>query len=131
MRAAIDSGDLGQIRFVRENERRPSAFPSAPPDPVSLWTPAEGSAKPWTKLAGFTHGAAMTNAVHEMDLMRWFAGSEPAAIYSESRITDPEGEVPDFLTCLVRFANGSIGASEIVNRLPPSSPDLPHARSDR
>jgi len=122
MRAAIDSGELGAIQFVRENERRPSAFPSAPPDPVSLWAPAEGSAKPWTKLAGFTHGAAMTNAVHEMDLMRWYAGSEPVAIYAESRITDPEGEVPDFLTCLVRFANGSTGGSEIVNRLPPDHP---------
>lgn len=64
----------------------------------------------------------MTNAVHEMDLMRWFAGSEPVAMYAESRITDSEGEVPDFLTCMVRFANGSTGASEIVNRLPPDHP---------
>src|SRR5215208_2459359 len=86
-----------------------------------MWTaPGQsGEAKPWTKLAGFTYGAAMTNAVHEMDLMRWFCGSEPVAVYAESRITDPEGEVPDFLTSLVRFANGSVGASEIVNRLPP------------
>ena len=30
--------------------------------------------------------------------------------------------MPDFLTSLVRFANGSVGASEIVNRLPPDHP---------
>jgi predicted dehydrogenase len=124
IRAAIDAGEVGIVRFVRENERRPSSFPAAPPDPVSMWmaTGQSGAEKPWTKLAGFTYGAAMTNAVHEMDLMRWFAGSEPAAVYAESRITDPEGEVPDFLTCLVRFANGSVGGSEIVNRLPPDHP---------
>jgi predicted dehydrogenase len=124
IRAAIDAGELGEVRFVRENERRPSAFPSAPADPVSMWTApdAAGVAKPWTKLAAYTYGAAMTNAVHEMDLMRWFAGSEPEAVYADSRITDPEGEAPDFLTCLVRFANGAVGASEIVNRLPPDYP---------
>jgi predicted dehydrogenase len=121
IKASLDAGEVGSVRFVRENERRPGAFPSAPPDPVSLWSaPGQtGAAKPWTKLAGYTHGAAMTNAVHEMDLMRWFCGSEPVAVYAESRSTDPEGEVPDFLTSLVRFANGSVGASEIVNRLPP------------
>jgi predicted dehydrogenase len=57
-----------------------------------------------------------------MDLMRWFAGSEPIAVYAESRITDPEGEVADFLTCLVRFAGGATGGSEIVNRLPTGHP---------
>jgi predicted dehydrogenase len=121
IKAAIDAGEVGTVRFVRENERRPGVFTAAPPDPVAMWTAAgkTGAQKPWTKLAGYTHGAAMTNAVHEMDLMRWFAGSEPVAVYAESRITDPEGEVPDFLTCLVRFANGATGGSEIVNRLPP------------
>lgn len=124
LREAIDSGQLGDVTFVRENERRPSAFPSAPPDPIAIWAPsgASGTSKPWTKQAAFTHGAAMTNAVHEMDLTRWYAGSEPVAIYAESRITDPEGEVPDFLTCMIRFANGTTGASEIVNRLPPDHP---------
>jgi predicted dehydrogenase len=121
LKAAIDSRDLGEVTFVRENERRPSAFPSAPPDPVRLWSPnaERGEKRPWIKLAGFTHGAAMTNAVHEMDLMRWFAGSEPVAVYAESRITDPEGEVPDFITCMIKFASGATGGSEIVNRLPP------------
>jgi predicted dehydrogenase len=124
IRAALDHGEIGEVRFVRENERRPAVFPSTQHETTPMWTPpgATGAAKPWTKLAAFTHGAAMTNAVHEMDLMRWFAGSEPVAVYAESRITDPEGEVADFLTCLVRFANGATGGSEIVNRLPTGHP---------
>jgi myo-inositol 2-dehydrogenase/D-chiro-inositol 1-dehydrogenase len=124
IKTVIAEGQLGDVRFVRENERRPAAFPSAPPDPVDMWAPVgeDGVARPWTKLAAFTRGAAMTNAVHEMDLMRWFAGSEPVAVFAESRITDPEGEVPDVLTCLVRFASGAVGASEIVNRLPADHP---------
>jgi predicted dehydrogenase len=124
MKAAVDSGEIGPVRFVRENERRPSSFPTAPPDPVAMWTPtsSSGRLKPWTKLAEFTHGAAMTNAVHEMDLLRWFARSEPVEVYAESRITDPEGEVADFLTCMIRFASGATGGSEIVNRLPPDHP---------
>ena len=51
--------------------------------------------------------------------MRWFAGSEPITVQAVSRVTDPEGEVADFLSCLVTFGNGVVGASEIVNRLPP------------
>ncbi|MCC6790480.1 MAG: Gfo/Idh/MocA family oxidoreductase [Thermomicrobiales bacterium] len=124
IRAALDRGEIGEVRFVRENERRPAVFPATGHETTPMWTPpgAGGAAKPWTKLAAYTHGAAMTNAVHEMDLMRWFAGSEPVAVYAESRITDPEGEVADFLTCLVRFASGATGGSEIVNRLPTGHP---------
>ena len=38
IKAAIDAGEVGTVRFVRENERRPSAFTAAPPDPVAMWT---------------------------------------------------------------------------------------------
>ena len=40
IRAALDAGEIGDVRFVRENERRPIAFPTAPPDPVAMWEPA-------------------------------------------------------------------------------------------
>src|SRR5215218_4850759 len=53
IKAVIDAGELGSVRFVRENERRPSALTSAPEDSVSMWSaPGQGgAAKPWTKLA--------------------------------------------------------------------------------
>lgn len=64
----------------------------------------------------------MTNAVHEMDLMRWFIGREPEAVFAESRVADPAATTPDVISILVRFEGGAIGASEIVNGLPPDHP---------
>lgn len=124
IRAAIDRGDIGEVRFVRENERRPRAMYEALDEPTDYWNPraGEGDNRPWISLAGYSQGAALTNAVHESDLIRWFVGAEAVAVYAESRITDPEGEVPDFLTCLIRFANGAVGGTEVVNRLPSNYP---------
>src|SRR5215218_3903572 len=124
IRAAIDRGEIGEVRFVRENERRPRAMYEALDEPTDYWNPraGEGDTRPWISLAGFSQGAALTNAVHETDLIRWFVGSEAVSVHAESRITDPEGEVPDFLTCLIRFANGAVGGTEVVNRLPSGYP---------
>jgi myo-inositol 2-dehydrogenase/D-chiro-inositol 1-dehydrogenase len=69
-------------------------------------------------MARFSQGAALTNAVHETDLARWFVGQEPASIYAEARITEPGAEVPDMLSYTVTFANGAVAAAEIVNQLP-------------
>jgi myo-inositol 2-dehydrogenase/D-chiro-inositol 1-dehydrogenase len=115
VRAAIDRGEVGAVRLVRENERRPRAMYSALKLPAGYWAPA---GKPWINAAGYTLGAALTNAVHETDLLRWFAGDEAESVYAESRISDPDGEVPDFITMTVRFRNGALGATEVVNRLP-------------
>jgi predicted dehydrogenase len=124
IRAAIDRGEIGAVRFVRENERRPRAMYEALAEPTDYWNPrsGEGDSRPWISLAGYSQGAALTNAVHETDLIRWFVGAEAVAVYAESRITDPAGEVPDFLTCLIRFANGAIGGTEVTNRLPSGYP---------
>jgi len=124
IREAIDRGAIGDVRFVRENERRPRSMYDALDEPTDYWNPraGEGDKRPWISLAGFSQGAALTNAVHETDLIRWFVGSEAVSVYAESRITDPEGEVPDFLTCLIRFANGAVGGTEVVNRLPSAYP---------
>lgn len=115
VRAAIDRGEIGAVRLVRENERRPRAMYAGLNLPSDYWAP---SGKPWIAAAGFTLGAALTNAVHETDLLRWFVGAEAESVYAESRISDPEGEVPDFIAMTVRFANGAVGATEVVNRLP-------------
>ena len=119
VRAAIDRGEIGAVRLVRENERRPRAMYDVLKLPSGYWEP-EGKA--WVRARGYTLGAALTNAVHETDLLRWFAGAEVESVYAESRITDPDGEVPDFITFTIRFRNGALGASEVVNRLPPGYP---------
>lgn len=102
VRAAIDSGAIafGAVRLVRENERRPRAMYSSLKLASDYWSP---TGKPWISVAGYTLGAPMTNAVHETDLLRWFAGSEAASVQAESRISDPEGEVSDYISITIRF----------------------------
>lgn len=124
IREAIDRGDIGEVRLVRENERRPIAMYTAQAGWSGYWAPdaGGGNARPWLEQAAYSQGAALTNAVHEMDLIRWFVGAEAVSVYAESRITDPNAEVPDFITASIRFANGALGATEVVNRLPPGYP---------
>lgn len=120
IRAAIDRGDIGEVRYVRENERRPRSMYDSLNLGTGYWTP-EGE-RPWLSMAQYSQGAALTNAVHETDLARWFVGQEPVSIYAESRITSPSAEVPDMLSYTVEFANGAIAAAEIVTQLPPGYP---------
>ena len=120
IRRAIDAGRIGEVRYFRENERRPRSMYDSLGLGTGYWHPADG--RPWLTMAQFSQGAALTNAVHETDLARWFVGSEPTSIYAEARITEAGAEVPDMLTYTITFANGAIGASEIVNQLPRGYP---------
>ncbi|HET9016065.1 MAG TPA: Gfo/Idh/MocA family oxidoreductase, partial [Thermomicrobiaceae bacterium] len=120
IREAIARGEIGEVRLVRENERRPVAMYSVLNLATSYWEPEGG--RPWIALAGFTYGAALTNAVHETDLARWFVGQDAASVYATSRTNDPEGEVPDFISYTVTFRNGAVGAAEVVNVLPSQYP---------
>ena len=120
IRAAIERGEIGEVKLVRENERRAASMYDALNVWAGYWTP-EGS-KPWVASAQFTQGAALTNAVHETDLARWFAGQDGASVYAEARITNPEGEVPDMITYTITFKNGAVGAAEVVNQLPTGYP---------
>jgi predicted dehydrogenase len=115
IRRAVDRGDIGAVRLLRENERRSRARRGAPGGYYS--------AAHWTGDPMVSVGAALTNGIHEMDLLRWFAGSEPISVFAEHKVT-VEGNigVPDFLTCTVHFADGTIGSSEISNCLPPGYP---------
>ena len=114
IRRAIDRGEIGPVRLVRENERRPGA---------RAGQPGYYTASHWTGDPAVSVGAALTNGIHEADLLRWFAGSEPASVFAEHKVT-VEGNpgVPDFITWTVRFANGAIGSSEVSNCLPPGYP---------
>lgn len=120
IRAAIDRGEIGEVRYVRENERRPRSMYDSLGLATGYWTPESG--RPWLTMAQFSQGAALTNAVHETDLARWFVGRDPVSIYAEARITEPGAEVPDMLTYTVQFDNGAIAAAEIVNQLPRGYP---------
>jgi predicted dehydrogenase len=120
IRAAIDRGDIGEVRYFRENERRPRAMYDGLGLGTGYWNPEQG--RPWLTMAQYSQGAALTNAVHETDLARWFVGQEPISVYAEARITESGAEVPDMISYTVEFANGAVGASEIVNQLPRGYP---------
>lgn len=120
IREAIERGEIGDVRLVRENERRPASMYSVLNLSTGYWSP-EGD-RPWIAKAGYTHGAALTNAVHETDLARWFVGQEAASVYATSHINGPDGEVPDFISYTITFRGGALGAAEVVNNLPPQYP---------
>jgi myo-inositol 2-dehydrogenase / D-chiro-inositol 1-dehydrogenase len=120
IRAAIDRGEIGDVRYVRENERRPVAMYDSLDLGTGYWVP-EGD-RPWIAKAGYSQGAALTNAVHETDLARWFIGANPVSIFARAQIVTEGAEVPDMLSYTVAFDNGAIAAAEIVNQLPPGYP---------
>lgn len=114
LRRAVLAGEVGEVRMVRENERRPRPPAGAP---GTYWTRAH-----WTGDPALSVGAILTNGIHEADLFNWFIGARPLSVYAEARITRPDGAVPDFISFLVRYENGAIGASEVNNSAPPGYP---------
>ncbi len=112
VRAALDRGEIGELRLIRENERRPRGRPQV------WWTPRH-----WTGDTTISGGAPMMNAIHETDLMRWFVGREAEAVTAETAVTI-EGNVGviDFISLSIRFAGGAIGSTEVVNCVPPGYP---------
>jgi len=114
IRRTIDRGEIGAVRLIRENERRAGARAGTP----GYYTGAH-----WTGDPAVSVGAALTNGIHEADLLRWFAGAEPVAVFAEQKITiEGNRGVPDFVTWTARFANGAVGSSEISNCLPAGYP---------
>jgi predicted dehydrogenase len=114
VRRAIDAGEIGEVRVLRENERR-----SRPPagEAGTYWTPEH-----WTGDPSRSVGAVLTNGIHEADLFRWFAGAEPVRVFAEHKTTRPGSLVPDFITFTVEFANGAVASAEVSNCLPPGYP---------
>lgn len=125
VRAAIDRGEIGQVRLARENERRPRAMYRGLSLATGAWAP-DGDERTWMQNPEYSLGAVMLNAVHELDLLRWFVGDDVTSVYAESRITSPDYAVPDYISIQMRFANGALASSEVVTNLPHGYPLYHH-----
>ena len=79
VRRAIDRGEIGAVRLVRENERRARARTGE--------TRGYYTATHWSGDPAVSVGAAILNGVHEADLLRWFAGAEPVSVFCEHKVT--------------------------------------------
>jgi predicted dehydrogenase len=116
----LEAGVIGEPVLVRENERRPRL--AGPGVPVSGWRPDPQKETTWYTQAQYAAGTAFHIGVHEMDLLRWFAGSEARSVYMESKTTDPNQEVPDTVTIQIGFENGALGACDIFTQAPAGYP---------
>ena len=116
----LEAGAIGEPVLVRENERRPRL--AGPNVPVSGWRPDPEKETTWYTQARYAAGTAFHIGVHEMDLLRWFAGSEARSVYMESKMTDSSQEVPDTVTIQIRFENGALGACDIFTHAPAGYP---------
>jgi predicted dehydrogenase len=119
----LTSGAIGSPVLVRENERRPRPAAAAPGVMPPGWRPDASKQTTWYAQARYAAGTVFHIGVHEMDLLRWFAGSEARTVAMESKISGPGQEVPDTVAIQIRFDNGVLGACEIFNQAPPGYPN--------
>jgi myo-inositol 2-dehydrogenase/D-chiro-inositol 1-dehydrogenase len=118
VRRALDEGAIGEVRLLRENERRTSMHMARMGQAGTRWTPQH-----WTGNPDLGMGVMLSHGIHEVDLLRWFAGAEVARVYAEHAVTG-EGNigVPDLISFVLHFANGAIGGGEISYHPPASYP---------
>ena len=119
----LKSGAIGQPVLVREHERRARPSAAAPSPVTPGWRPDPDKPTTWYAQARYAAGTIFHIGVHEMDLCRWFAGSEARSVYMESTIVDPSQEVPDTVALHVRFANGVLATCDIFNQAPAGYPN--------
>jgi predicted dehydrogenase len=119
----VQAGAIGEPVLVRENERRARVGGAQAGVPVSGWRPDPDKETTWYAQASYAAGTVFHIGVHEMDLLRWFSGSEARSVYMESKITDPNQEVPDTVSIQIGFNNGALGACDIFTQAPVGYPN--------
>jgi predicted dehydrogenase len=119
----VAEGAIGQPVLVRENERRARPTPAAPGVMPPGWRPDPSKETTWYVQANYAAGTIFHIGVHEMDLLRWFAGAEAQSVSMESKVSGPLQEVPDTVAVQIQFANGVLGACDIFNQAPVGYPN--------
>lgn len=122
IRRLLDEGTIGEPVLIRENERRPRAQYSVLNLPVDIWQPDPERGREWKDLKEYSGGVARGHAIHEMDLFRWFAGSDAVSVMAASQIILEGREVPDTLSFQVDFENGTLAACDLYTQAPTGYP---------
>jgi predicted dehydrogenase len=94
----VAAGAVGEVRLVKEQERRP--WPHHGPD----WNPGD------RHMPDRETVLALNIGIHECDLLRWFMASDAESVYAEHQ--PPHGEY-GYLAFTVRFKNGGLGISSV------------------
>jgi predicted dehydrogenase len=119
----IQSGAVGEPILVRENERRQRIAAASPGVMPPGWRPDPTKEITWYWQARYAEGTVFHIGVHEMDLLRWFAGSDAESVFMQSKISGPAQEVADTVAIQIRFRNGVLGACDIFNQAPLGYPN--------
>jgi len=123
LHALRQDGAVGDVLLVRENERRARSASPQSGVPVPGWRPDPEKLTTWYAQARYAAGTAFHIGVHEMDLLRWFAGSEARSIWMESKIVGVDQEVPDTVAIQIAFENGALGVCDIFTHAPVGYPN--------
>ncbi len=96
----IDAGDIGEVVMVRSNTRGPSV------------------PRPWMYDLGKSNGPLAEVNSHDIDIMRWFTGSEFQTVYAVGgnyRCPDFREKFPDFYDNVVMAASFRNGMQGILD----------------
>lgn len=110
----VRDGDIGKVRFVKENERRTRAEEDA------AWQPQPG--RPWATLPEFAGSMALGLGIHECDLLRWLMEDEVESVYAESRTVGDDDPMPAYFSFTLCFRGGGLATSEMACHLPRGYP---------
>jgi len=89
-------------------------------DPVSITTRRIGNILDQTVLGGRTT-IPLYYGVHDLDVMRWFAGAEATSIYARKHsgaLRAAGYDIDDVYSAIVTFANGVLGTAELGWHVP-------------
>lgn len=99
----IDAGEIGEV--------------------VSLTTRRVGNVRDQEVLRGRTT-IPLYYGVHDLDVLRWFAGSEPTRIYADRRfgvLREAGFDVEDLYYAIINFENGTLAMAELGWHVPPGA----------
>lgn len=117
VRALMDRGKLGELRLARTH--------------VHWWRDPEYYREaPWRGRTDAGGSALDNQGIHNVDLLRWFAGPVEA-VTAQSATLAHDIEAADTFVATLSFANGALGLLSVTTATPPGFPATISLNFDR